>query len=516
MNPAQWLQRAAAVFADRPAIASGQRVAYTYRGFAHAAQRGARAVLHRGLQPGERVGLFMDNSADYIVLLWSVWWAGGVAVPMNARLHGREASYILAHCTARLCLVDAAHGAALRGHVPAGCTLLEDHGFLHGADAPLLPPPRDAGDAAWLFYTSGTTGRPKGVTLTARNLLHMALAYLAEAQPVAPGDTILHPAPLSHGSGLYHLPYVMNGGVNVVPASGGLDCAEMFALAAHWRNASCFAAPTIVNRLVAHARETRTPVQGWATLVYGGAPMYLADLDAALEVFGGHLAQIYGQGESPMTITVLPRHVIDDRAHPRWRERVASVGYAQPMLELSIRSPDGHVLPPGETGEVCVRGDVVMSGYWLQPEATAGAVRDGWLWTGDVGRLDGDGFLTLLDRSKDLVISGGNNVYPREIEEVLLLHPAVREVAVIGRHDATWGESLVAYVVAQADRAEGDLARQLDAHCLAHIARYKRPKRWRFVDSLPKNNYGKVLKTALREAEAAIGDATPGDRNSAA
>jgi len=275
---------------------------------------------------------------------------------------------------------------------------------------------------------------------------------------------------------------------------------EFFALAAHWRNASTFAAPTIVKRLAAHARIHRPPLDGLATIVYGGAPMYLADLIAAREALGPHLAQIYGQGESPMTITVCPKAVVEDRAHPRWRERMASVGFAQPMVELAIRSPDGNELPMGGMGEVCVRGEVVMAGYWQQPEATAAAIRDGWLWTGDIGQLDDDGFLILLDRSKDLVISGGNNVYPREVEETLLQHPAVVEVAVIGRVDPEWGESLVAYVVARSPVE----AAALDAHCLAHIARYKRPKVYRFVQALPKNNYGKVLKTELRAREAAF------------
>jgi long-chain acyl-CoA synthetase len=205
-----------------------------------------------------------------------------------------------------------------------------------------------------------------------------------------------------------------------------------------------------------------------------------------------------------MTITVLPRSVIEDRGHPLWAQRVASVGHAQPMVEISIRGEDGRERPHGEPGEVCVRGDVVMAGYWQEPQATAAAIRDGWLWTGDIGRLDADGFLTLLDRSKDLVICGGNNVYPREVEEVLLQHPAVAEVAVIGRPDARWGEALVAYVVCRGPVA----AASLDAHCLAMIARYKRPKIYRFIEALPKNNYGKVLKTELRTAEARLGDAS--------
>lgn len=498
MNLALWLHRQALARGKQPALARGTEVTHDYGRLARAAVGFADAAAARGIVAGDRVGVFMDNDPDYLVALWGLWWMGAVAVPINARLHGREAAWILGHSGARACLVDARHESELAPHaesaVPRWCELAP-------AESALRPPvERSEDDPAWLFYTSGTTGRPKGVTLTQRNLRWAAMAYVATVQPVAPGDTCLHPAPLSHGSGLYHLPYVMNGGVNVVPASGGLDEAEFFALAAHWRNASCFAAPTIVKRLADHVRRHGLVPQGLATLVYGGAPMYLADLEAARAALGPHLAQIYGQGESPMTITVLPKAVIEDRAHPRWRERVASVGVAQPMVEVSIRDADGHELPAGQVGEVCVRGEVVMAGYWQQPEATATALREGWLWTGDVGRLDDEGFLTLLDRSKDLVISGGNNIYPREVEEVLLLHPAVSEVSVIGRPDPQWGESLVAYVV----RRHPVEAAELDAHCLAHIARYKRPKLWRFVEALPKNNYGKVLKTELRQREAGL------------
>jgi len=290
----------------------------------------------------------------------------------------------------------------------------------------------------------------------------------------------------------------MHAGVNVVPASGGFDPAEIVALAAHWRQASFFAAPTMVRRLVDHVAALGRRPDGLATITYGGGPMYLADIERALQVIGPHFAQIYGQGESPMTITVLPRDVINDHAHPRHRERLASVGHAQPMLEVSIRSDDGLAQPSGEVGEVCVRGDTVMQGYWQQPEATAAAIRDGWLYTGDVGRLDDEGFLTLLDRSKDLIISGGSNIYPREVEEVLLQHPAVREAGVIGRRDDQWGELVVAYVVVDTPVESAEL----DAFCQQHIARFKRPRLYRFVPALPKNHYGKVLKTELRELEA--------------
>src|SRR5690606_4410209 len=213
--------------------------------------------------------------------------------------------------------------------------------------------------------------------------------------------------------------------------------------------------------------------------------------------FGHRLAQIYGQGESPMCITALDKRAHADVGHPRHRERLASAGTAQLGVEVMVADQDDRPLPPGEVGEVLARGDSVMRGYWRNPEATAATLRGGWLHTGDVGAMDQDGFLTLRDRSKDLIISGGANVYPREVEEVLLRHPAVAEGSVVGRPGPDWGETVVAFVVAAPGTACDAAA--LDAHCLDHIARFKRPRDYRFVEALPKNNYGKVLKTALRE-----------------
>ena len=234
--------------------------------------------------------------------------------------------------------------------------------------------------------------------------------------------------------------------------------------------------------------------------------MYLADIEEALNVIGPHFAQIYGQGECPMTITVLPKSIINDSSHPRYRQRLASVGFAQSMVEVCVTDAEGRTLATGQTGEVCVKGEIVMSGYWRDKEASDRAMRAGWLATGDVGFIDEEGFLTLLDRSKDLVVSGGTNIYPREVEEALLTHSAVSEVSVIGRVDAQWGEIVVAYVVAS-ERITPDA---LDTHCLQQIARFKRPKEYRFVEALPKNNYGKVLKTTLRQWDA---EHSGGDRH---
>lgn len=234
----------------------------------------------------------------------------------------------------------------------------------------------------------------------------------------------------------------------------------------------------------------------------------MADIEEAVAIMGPRFVQIYGQGESPMTITALSRSLVADRSHPRWRERLGSVGIAQSCVEVRVGDEDGHQLPAGETGEILVRGAPVMLGYWRNPEATAQTIREGWLWTGDVGSMDDDGFLMLKDRSKDVIISGGSNIYPREVEEALLLHPAISEVSVVGRPSSEWGEDVVAFVVANRG-AKLDTS-ELDRHCLKHIARFKRPKSYIVVEELPKNNYGKVLKTELRARLARLANAKGG------
>jgi long-chain acyl-CoA synthetase len=301
---------------------------------------------------------------------------------------------------------------------------------------------------------------------------------------------------MSHGSGIYGPPHVAAAALQVIPESGGFEPAEIFALARRWPGAAMFAAPTMVKRLVDHARVARPALDGLKTVIYGGGPMYLADIRDAIAAMGQRFVQIYGQGESPMTITALSRHHHADASHPRHAQRLASVGVAQSCVEVRVADAADRPLAPGTPGEVLVRGDVVMKGYWRNPDATAATLRGGWLHTGDVGALDEDGFLTLMDRSKDLIISGGSNVYPREVEEVLLRHPGVQEVSVVGRPHPEWGEEVVAFVVRRPGAAATEA--ELDRLCLDNIARFKRPKAYRFVADLPKNNYGKVLKTELR------------------
>ena len=506
-NLANMLRRSAHRFAALPALAIGTALRDTYAGLAARVAQLAEGMRAGGIAPGDRVGIVAANCASYIESMFACWHAGVCAVPVNSKLHADELVYVLQHSGARWTFVDAAWHAALSRR-EAELSELErvvefgssEYARLFGADADATPIAVSAVDPAWLFYTSGTTGRPKGVVLSHGNLLAMSLCFLADVESIRPGDAILHPAPLSHGSGLYVLPHVLAGAVNVVPDSGGFDPSEVVSLLGRWDRSCFFAAPTMVKRLVAHPAMEHARLDRLKSIVVGGAPMYVEDCKAALAALGPKLAQIYGQGESPMTITAMSREVIAEAAAHGDDARMGSVGAAQTGIDIRIGASDDAALSPGEIGEVLVRGATVMQGYWHNPEATAATLANGWLHTGDVGCLDADGFLTLKDRSKDLIISGGSNIYPREVEEVLQRHAAVSEVAVVGRRHADWGEEVVACVVARSGASQAALERELDALCIAHIARFKRPKAYVFLPELPKNNTGKVLKTALRAA----------------
>jgi len=494
MNIASWLSRAGLSHPDRPAVGYGKSMVRDYGTLAQRTAKLAGGLRKAGLKPGDRVAIAAKNCVEYIEAIHAIWHAGLAAVPANAKLHGRELGFILEQSGARACFVSPGLDAEVAPHAPKSLERLivfggKEYEALLNADA-IEVEPRDGGDLAWLFYTSGTTGRPKGAMLSHRSLAQATFAYLSEVDPTSPGDAILHAAPLSHGSGMYVMAHVARLGVNVIPESGGFEPDEIFRLFTAWRCISMFAAPTMVKRLVdSNANCNPADIR---TIVWGGAPMYVEDIRKSLDRFGPRLAQIYGQGESPMTITRLTKEEIAEREHPRWLERLGSAGKPYACLDVAVFGSDDRPLPAGETGEIVCRGDVVMSGYWENRDATAQTMKGGWLHTGDVGAFDLDGYLSLKDRSKDVIISGGSNIYPREVEEVLLKHKAVREVSVIGRADPEWGEIVVAYVVGKAKPNE------LDALCLAEIARFKRPKDYVFVDALPKNNYGKILKTELR------------------
>jgi long-chain acyl-CoA synthetase len=490
MNLAHLLHAVARRLPQAAAIALGTRTVATHAQLALRVQTLAAGMLGRHrLGPGDRVALAMKNCPEYYEVLFACWHAGLTAVPMNAKLHQKEFDYILGNSGAKLCFATPDLAGSIAG-TEVLATGSHDYRRLEGT--PAAPAEVQPLDVAWLFYTSGTTGVPKGAMLTHRNLLFSNQAYFADIDKLAPGDSILHAAPLTHGSGLYGLPHLAAGALNVIPESGGFEPEEIFRLIAAHRGVSFFAAPTMLVRLLASPAAGGADLRNLKTITYGGAPMYVADCLRAIELFGPRLYQLFGQGESPMTITGLPQ---SDHAA---RSRLESCGFARTGVEVKVFDDADRELPAGEVGEIVTRSDCVMAGYWDNPAATAQALRGGWLHTGDLGSLDEAGYLGIRDRSKDMIISGGANIYPREIEEVLLRHPAVAECSVVGRPHPEWGEEVVAFVV-----RSGDVdARQLDELCLGHIARFKRPRDYRFVDALPKNNTGKVLKTELRKGLA--------------
>jgi long-chain acyl-CoA synthetase len=495
MNLASWVEKWGRAAPERPAVALGAAAYCNYRQWA-ARSRALGGNLRRLCRPDDRVAIAMTNRPEFLEALFAIWHAGLVAVPMNAKLHSEEFGYIIGDAEASLILAspDRADDVAQHGRTVATGSA-EWRRLFNGEGIDVVP--RRPDDLAWLFYTSGTTGRPKGAMLTHGIMLAQTLAYFAEIEPVGTGDCVLHAAPMSHGSGCYGLPFVAMGANTIVPESSGFDPEEIAPLLSVHRKVSFFAAPTMVSRLIAHSGFAATDHSGLRTIIYGGGPMHFETLSGAMDLLGPKLAQIYGQGEAPMTITALSKEMHADRSRPRWREIMGSVGLPRANVEVRVGDAEDRALPEGEIGEVLVRSEIVMKGYWRNATASAETLRGGWLHTGDMGAFDAEGFLTLKDRSKDLIISGGSNIYPREVEEVLLRHPAVLEVSVIGRPHPDWGEEVVACVVARPQQKVA--AEELDRLCLSTVARFKRPRGYVFLETLPKNNYGKVLKTELRK-----------------
>jgi acyl-CoA synthetase (AMP-forming)/AMP-acid ligase II len=514
MNVAEVLGQSASARGDHPAIIEGAFT--TSYGEWWARSRRIASLLHvLGVAPGDRVALLARNSTPFLEVLFGVFAAGGVIVPVNTRLHPREIDYIVRHSGARalvheeqfdegLATLDLA-GAGVRlvrlGDTapPSGTVALER--ALVEAE-PVAPVARADDDLAWLFYTSGTTGRPKGAMVTHGNLDFMTRSYLDEVYPAGPDDRALHAGPLTHGSGLWAISLTAAGATQLVPASRGFSPPEVFGLIEeHAVTNLVFLAPTMIRMLLEEPSGLTTDCSSLCFLGYGGAPIHEDDQREAMSRWGEVMCNVYGQGECPMTISILSpaQHAEAARSAPG---RLRSVGTPRGGLEIAVCDEAGNPLPPGEIGEVCVRGPVVMRGYWEDADATTDVFRAGWYHTGDLGTFDDEGFLYLHDRVKELVISGGANIYPREVENVIVTHDAVRDVAVFGIPDRLWGESVVAVIVPEPGRqvSEGEI----EALCREHLASYKKPRFVVFADDLPRSAYGKVLKRDLAQIYASL------------
>ncbi|MCH2212704.1 MAG: long-chain fatty acid--CoA ligase [Fuerstiella sp.] len=510
MNIGKFLTRSARSIPQNPAIIHGSKM-WTYAEFNERVNRLAGALAGLGVSKGDHVALLMYNGPQMLEAMFACFKAGFGAVPINFRLHPNEFTFIIDQSESKVVVATEQFNLALKQRQNQMSTVRHfittsgaEEGLLdyetvlsesvsEFEDVDLAPD-----DVAWLFYTSGTTGQPKGAMLTQRNLTAMTMNCLADMCPgCGPDDVTLHAAPLSHGSGLYAVPNVARAATHVIPDSTSFDPAGVLRLIEQHRVTNIFVAPTMLKRLIDCPELDHCDLSSLKSVIYGGAPMLAEDLTTAIAKLGPCLVQLYGQGESPMTITYLPHrdHVVDGD-HDQNR-RLASVGIPRTDVEVAVVDENGHPLPSGSSGEIVTRSDMVMKGYWQNTEATAASLKNGWLYTGDIGCFDEYGYLFLMDRSKDMIISGGENIYPREIEEVLVRHPAVREVAVIGVPDPEWGESVKAVVSTTSGNSV--TGQELIDFCRQHVSSYKKPRSVDFVDEIPRNNYGKMMKRVLRE-----------------
>ena len=509
MNLALLLSRAARAHGGKPALVQGDRI-LNYEEFNRRTGRLAGSLRDLGIRSGDRVAILQHNAPPFLETLFALFRLGAVAVPLNFRLHPREIRYILEQSRSTAVIhgdffnpriPQARQGTSVSHWISTGKPASDDSlGYedLLAQGPELLDDVELDEDAlAWLFYTSGTTGKPKGAMLSHRNLLAMIMSFFADHYVPDETDVALHAAPLSHGSGLYTLPLVARGVTNILHDSVGFSPAGVFEEITRWKVTLIpFLAPTQVKRL---AEEPVGPGHDLSTLraiAWGGAPMYVEDARRAVTRFGPILTELYGLGESPMTITALSRRAMAaelEKAPP-----LLTAGPPRTDVEVRVVDEAGQPLPAGSSGEVLVRGGVVMKGYWNNPRATSETLRGGWLHTGDIGYLDERGFLFLVDRKNDMILSGASNIYPREVEEALMEHPEVAEVAVFGVPDPEWGESVKAAVRPRHPQAPPPVP-ELIAFCRQRIASFKKPRSVVFVEEIPKNAYGKTLRRELRE-----------------
>tara|TARA_R110000772_G_scaffold268678_1_gene397369 strand:+ start:449 stop:2038 length:1590 start_codon:yes stop_codon:yes gene_type:complete len=508
VNSFFFLEKSARQWPENIAQLQGSE-SWTYRQFHERALAIGGNLLALGCEPGDRVAFCLANSPRILEVIYGCFAAGLVVVPVNARLHAREMAYLVENSGAKILIHGSEYHEAIEANIDLFPSLIarvcteevENIGhfdlLLDPVNALACGQEANPEDICWLFYTSGTTGKPKGAIWNHRMVTRIIMNYLADLHNIQPGDVVLHCAPMSHGSGIIALPTVARGATNAITEGSSFDPDDLLKTVEQIKVSHiAFMAPTQIIKMIEDTDPSQYNLSSLQAITYGGAPIYVDQLKQAIALFGPVFIQLYGQGEAPITITGLSAAThasllaADDR-------RIGSAGQTRTDVQAACVDENDNLLPPGKAGEVVARGEIVMPGYWNNPDASAEALRGGWLHTGDIGYFDEEGYLFLLDRAKDMVISGGNNIYPREVEEVLILHPDIAECVVFGIPDDYWGEAVHAVVALRDGAALSD--KDIIAFCGEHLAGYKKPKAVDFLDALPVSGYGKVLRREIRD-----------------
>jgi acyl-CoA synthetase (AMP-forming)/AMP-acid ligase II len=498
--------RAYETYRDSTAIIAEDGSTTTYGELGAAARRLAGGLASIGLGQGDRVLVALGNRPEYLLIDHALLSGGFVRVPLSYRLHASEIVGVAADAGARLIFSESAKVDELRAEIERrglrtqvavvdGAHESADH-VLADLKAHDEAPAAEVGpdDLVWLPYTSGTTGEPKGVMVLHRGLMATIRNLMVELPPIDPSDVVLHIGPLSHLSGYLAMVYFTRGAAHITRLE--FDAAETLRTIQEHRVTVMPSVPTIITMLLDEAETGAYDLSSLHTILYGGSAIAPDRLARAVRSFGNVFVQGYGLTEVPFPLTSMSKESHRFNPDGPVPERLASAGRVTPFIDLMLADDEGNEVAPGEIGEIWARGDQMMAGYWNRPEATADVVkRNGWVATGDVGRLV-DGYVHIVDRKKDMIVSGGFNVFPSEVENVISAVPGVREVAVVGTPDPRWGEAVTAIVSLEPGATVS--AEDVVAACKASIAGYKKPQSVVFVDELPKTSSGKVLRRELR------------------
>jgi fatty-acyl-CoA synthase len=515
MNLAHMLTQNARRHGDRIGFVWGEK-SWTWREIDAEVSALAAALAARGIQKGDRILVHSKNGEEMFWSMFATFRLGAVWVPTNFRLMPEEVAYLATASGAKafLCHGDfPEHAAAAKNQSLAYIWRIGEEGALGEtslrramaahAGAKVDNAAVEHDDPCWFFFTSGTTGRSKAAVLTHGQMGFVITNHLADLTPgTTEQDASLVVAPLSHGAGVHQLMQTARGAKTVLLASERFDIGEAFRLIEAHRVSNLFTVPTILKMMVEHPAVDQFDHSSLRHVIYAGAPMYREDQKTALKKLGKVIVQYFGLGEVTGNITVLPAALHQEEDGPQ--ARIGTCGYERTGMQVQIQDGQGSEAEPFETGEICVIGPAVFAGYYDNPEANAKAFRRGWFRTGDLGHMDEEGFVYITGRASDMYISGGSNIYPREIEEKILTHPSIGEVAVLGVPDPMWGEVGVAVCVAR-DGASSVTEADMAAFLAPKVPRYKMPKRFFFWEALPKSGYGKIPKRMVRDELEARG-----------